>query len=87
MFFIACACVCRMSENYKSLVQQDKCNIEIFLSPAQARISKNIVLLSLKIGHVFSNSADPDEMPHNAAFHLSLDCFPEYLERGFWLKD
>ena len=27
-------CVCRMSENCKSLVLQDKCNIEIFLSPA-----------------------------------------------------
>ena len=26
-------CVCRMSENFKSLVLQDKCNIEIFLSP------------------------------------------------------
>ena len=36
MLFIAYtfpACVCRMSENYKSLVLQDKCNIEIFLSP------------------------------------------------------
>ena len=26
-------CVCRMSENCKSLVMQDKCNNEIFLSP------------------------------------------------------
>ena len=26
-------CVCRMSENCKSLVLQDKCSIEIFLSP------------------------------------------------------
>ena len=26
-------CVCRTSENCKSLVLQDKCNIEIFLSP------------------------------------------------------
>ena len=26
--------VCRTSENCKSLVLQDKCNIEIFLSPA-----------------------------------------------------
>ena len=38
MFFIAydfkrtSACVCRTSENCKSLVLQDKCNIEIFLS-------------------------------------------------------
>ena len=27
------ACVCKTSENCKSLVLQDKCNIEIFLSP------------------------------------------------------
>ena len=27
-------CVCRTSEDCKSLVLQDKCNIEIFLSPA-----------------------------------------------------
>ena len=38
MFFSAYAfkgqvCVCRTSENCKSLVLQDKCNIEIFLSP------------------------------------------------------
>ena len=26
-------CVCRTSENCKSLVLQDKCNIEIFVSP------------------------------------------------------
>ena len=29
-----CECVCRTSENCKSLVLQVKCNIEIFLSPA-----------------------------------------------------
>ena len=29
-----CACVCRTSENRKSLVLQDRCNIEIFLSSA-----------------------------------------------------
>ena len=28
-------CDCRMSENCKSLVLQDKCNIEIFLAPAE----------------------------------------------------
>ena len=30
------------------------------------------VILSLK-----SNSADPDEMQHNAAFHLCLHCLPK----------
>ena len=33
MVFIAYACVCRTNENCKSHVLQDKCNIEIFLSP------------------------------------------------------
>ena len=34
----ASACVCRTSENCKSLVLQDKCNIEIFLSPGHMHI-------------------------------------------------
>ena len=29
---------------------------------------------SLKIVFVLENSVDPDEMPHNAAFHLGLHC-------------
>ena len=29
------ACFCRTSENCKSVVLQDKCNIEIFLCPEQ----------------------------------------------------
>ena len=40
--------------------------------------------LSLKINFVLENSADPDEMPHYAAFHLGLHCLPKYLLRGFW---
>ena len=34
--------------------------------------SEKIVLLSLKIESVLANSADPDEMPPNAAFHLDI---------------
>ena len=30
-----------------------------------------------------TNSVDPDEMPHYAAFHLGLHCLPEYPSRGF----
>ena len=30
-----CTCVCKTSENCKSVVLQDMCNIEIFLSPGQ----------------------------------------------------
>ena len=33
---------------------------------------KKVVFLSLKINFNFANSADPDEMPHCAAFHLGL---------------
>ena len=32
-FYRTTACVCRTSKNCKSLILQDKCNIEIFLSP------------------------------------------------------
>ena len=39
---------------------------------------KNIVSISLKISFVLANSADPDEMPHDAAFHLGLHCLPNY---------
>ena len=31
----------------------------------------------------FTNSADPDEMPLNAAFHLGLHCLQKYPFRGF----
>ena len=37
---------------------------------------KSNVFLSLNIDFVFVNSADPDEMPHEAAFHLGLHCLP-----------
>ena len=36
----------------------------------------NIVFLSLKIHFVLANSADPDEMPHCAAFQQSLHYLP-----------
>ena len=41
------------------------------------------VFLSLKTVLNLANSADPDEMQHNAAFHLGLHCLPKYLLRGF----
>ena len=31
----------------------------------------------------FTNSVDPDEMQHYAAFHLGLHCLQKYLFRGF----
>ena len=30
-----------------------------------------------------ANSADPDEMPHNAAFHLGLHCLQKYWFSGY----
>ena len=30
-----------------------------------------------------TNSADPDEMQHSAAFHLGLHCLPKYPFRDF----
>ena len=47
---------------------------------------KNIVFLSMKIYFDFANSADPDEMPHDAAFHLDIHCLSKYPFRGFWSK-
>ena len=38
--------------------------------------NQKIACLSRKIDFVLSNSADPDEMPHYAAFHLCLHFLP-----------
>ena len=32
------------------------------------------VFHSLKFIFIFANSVDPDEMPHDVAFHLGLHC-------------
>ena len=37
----------------------------------------------MKIDFLVANSADPDEMPPYAAFHLGLHCLPKYAFRGF----
>ena len=39
----------------------------------------SFVFLSLTIIFIVANSADPDEMPSFAAFHLGLHCLPIYL--------
>ena len=41
------------------------------------------VFQSLKVVLIIENSEDPNEMQHNAAFHLDLHCLPKYLFRGF----
>ena len=55
----------------------------VYIEGSQVIISKNIEFLSLKIDFVLANSADPDEMPHYAAFHLGLHCLPKYMFLGF----
>ena len=37
------------------------------------------VFMSLKFVFMLANSADPDEMPPYAAFHLGRHCLPKYL--------
>ena len=37
----------------------------------------------MKNDFVVANSADPDEMPHDAAFHLGLHCLPKDPFRVF----
>ena len=38
--------------------------------------------MSMKIVFNLANSADPDEMPPYAAFHVGLHCLPKYLFTG-----
>ena len=45
---------------------------------------QNNFIFCLKIFFfILTNSVDPDEMPHYAAFHLGLHCMPKYPFRGF----
>ena len=49
-----------------------------YIEGSQVIIKKKyIVFLSLKINLEYANSADPDEMPHAAIFHLDLLCLPK----------
>ena len=43
---------------------------------------KNIAFLSMKIKFVLANSADHDEIPPYAVFHLGLHCLLYYQLRG-----
>ena len=33
--------------------------------------------------YALANSADPDAVPYNAAFHLGIHCLQKYPFRGF----
>ena len=49
---------------------------------SSCNFQKHCILLSKDL-FTFSNSVDPDEMQHCAAFHLGLHCLQKYLFRGF----
>ena len=53
-----------------------------FVGPGTSKVARLDV--ELRIGTlVLTNSADPDEIPHNAAFHLGFHCLINYPFRGF----
>ena len=57
----------------------------VYIEGSQVIISpKKFPFFSLMIDFVLANSADPDEMVHEAAFHLDLHCLPKYPSGGFW---
>ena len=55
----------------------------IYFKKSQEEISQLLCTAVSEIVFISANSADPDEMPHFAAFHLGLRCLPKYLLRGF----
>ena len=54
----------------------------VYFKGSREEFSKSL-LLSLKIVLILANSADTDEMQHNAAFHLGFHFLPKYPFRGF----
>ena len=54
-----------------------------YLGMSGYHFKKNIVFFYLKIFLTLTNSEDPDEMQHYAAFHLGLHCLQKYLFRVF----
>ena len=55
----------------------------MYLEGSQVEVSQLNVFLSLKVDLILTNSEDPGEMQHYAAFHLGLHCLPKYPFRGF----
>ena len=49
----------------------------LYFNGSHVKISK-----FLNIFFILANSADPDEIPHVAVFHLGLLCLPMYLFTG-----
>ena len=54
----------------------------VYIEGSQVIFLNIIEFFPLKIVFVFANSVDPDEMPHNAAFHLGLHCLQKSTDLG-----
>ena len=50
----------------------------IFMGCHNRQFNKILFFLSNNILFTFTNSVDPDEIQHYAAFHLSLHCLQKY---------
>ena len=51
------------------------------------KLKNKIAFLCLMIVYTCSNSVDPNEMQHHAAFHLGLHCLPKYPYLGVsWIQ-
>ena len=56
----------------------------VLMDGSQVKIS-NKYSISLNMVFVLANNnVDPDEMPHNAAFHMDLYCLPRYSFRSYY---
>ena len=49
----------------------------VYFKVSQVEFLNYDVFLSLKDGLILANSADPNEMQHDAALHLGLHCLPK----------
>ena len=65
--------------NYSSVQTNTRFTVFCILMGHKSTFLNFNIFLFLKIVYILANSADPDEMPHNAAFHLGLHCLPKYL--------
>ena len=55
----------------------------IYFKRSQVEIPKFRILRLVRIVFILDYSADPDEMPQFATFHLGLHCFKKYPFKGF----
>ena len=62
---------------------QETWNSPLFISSDARLRLKKIVLFCLNIFSKLTNSLDPNEMPHDAAFHLGLHFLQKYPFRDF----